>query len=539
MLDLVTSEAPDIEEPEFFAPVSYNVVDDLVGQYNHDRQQIETVSEFFTNAANGGTLRHFVAGNVTNDRYTTVDTRKLFETAGAVASLNSAYWSEAMRLTDIYEAMPQKRREEWNEQIRKMTCPDFEEETVRSTFQGLLAARLQFLSERVDGIFRGLSGEHVTNSPAAFGKRMIINRVLSEFGTTSHDKVGLIADLRCVIAKFMGRDDPSYCNTDAVMTNLKNGPTGSWVTLDGGAIRLCLYKTARTAHMEVHPDMAWRLNQILANLYPSAIPSKFRTKPPRQAKVVPLMKKLLSFQVVNLLSALEPGCEYIKQEDNWRQPYRYEPVPNSLQFKGGGPENKHVLAEVEIVLETIGAVKEGRFYRFDYNPVDVVAEIVALGAVPDEKSHQFYPTPAKLAERAVELAEIGDEHSCLEPSAGTGGLADFLPKGRTTCVEVAELRVSVLKAKGHSAVCADFMTWKAGQFDRIVMNPPFDLGRWKAHLEAAASLVAPGGRLVAILPSSARSTTLEGFTMAWHGPIENAFPGVSVSVVILVADRQP
>lgn len=70
------------------------------------------------------------------------------------------------------------------------------------------------------------------------------------------------------------------------------------------------------------------------------------------------------------------------------------------------------------------------------------------------------------------------------------------------------------------------------------MNPPFDQGRWQAHLEHAAGLLRDGGRLVAILPESARrADPLPGWRCAWHGPFANAFPGASVSVVILVAER--
>jgi len=75
--------------------------------------------------------------------------------------------------------------------------------------------------------------------------------------------------------------------------------------------------------------------------------------------------------------------------------------------------------------------------------------------------------------------------------------------------------------------------------DRIVMNPPFSEGRWHAHVEHAASMLAPTGKLVAILPSGAknRDGLLPGFTKEWHGPFDGEFAGTSVSVVMLVANR--
>lgn len=69
-------------------------------------------------------------------------------------------------------------------------------------------------------------------------------------------------------------------------------------------------------------------------------------------------------------------------------------------------------------------------------------------------------------------------------------------------------------------------------------NPPFDQGRWKAHLEAAGELVKAGGRPVAVLPSGAKNEELlAGFVKHWHGPFDNEFAGTGVSVVVLVASK--
>ena len=68
---------------------------------------------------------------------------------GAVAQLNADYWQQAMQMTDVYDYMPAKRRDEWNEQIRNKQTPDFEEETVRTTLMDLPSSRHKFFGERV------------------------------------------------------------------------------------------------------------------------------------------------------------------------------------------------------------------------------------------------------------------------------------------------------------------------------------------------------------------------------------------------------
>lgn len=525
-----------IVDDEFFAPVSSDLIDSLVGQYDAMKSRIEQVAEMVTGET-AGAISYFLDGNKTQDRYPpSVD--QLFKRDGAVAALNSAYWSKAMHLTDVLNYMPQKRRDEWNSSIREYKCPDFEDKTVRSTLEGLLSMRSQFLAERVDGIFRGLSGEHVTNSPAAFGKRMIVGYVLNEYWSEQYNKCGLINDLRCVIAKFMGRDEPGYQSSGALVRTLK-GRWGEWVSVDGGALKIRLYKKG-TAHIEVHPDMAWRLNATLANMYPLAIPPEFRQKPKRKAKEIELIQRPLPFAVLEILSALEPAC-LIEKTNDYRNPYRRTPLRNTINFSADG-KDKHARAEVAQILESIGGVKVDDYYQFDYHPASVIEDIVISGCIPDQKSHQFYPTPESLAATVIELANIGSEDTCLEPSAGTGGIASLLPVERTQCVEVSALHCKVLESKGYKVDQADFLAWSIGQplVDRVVMNPPFDRGQWKAHLEAASTLVKSGGKLVAILPNGAKnSAELPGcFDVTWHGPFDNEFAGTSVSVMVLVGDKR-
>ena len=86
---------------------------------------------------------------------------------------------------------------------------------------------------------------------------------------------------------------------------------------------------------------------------------------------------------------------------------------------------------------------------------------------------------------------------------------------------------------------ADFLAWKPGRlFDRVVMNPPFSEGRWLAHLQHAVTMLKPTGRLVAILPASAKGKdVLPGWQLEWARTFENEFAGTSVSVVVLIAQR--
>lgn len=524
----------EIEAPQFFAPTSSSALDVLLGQYRQARDNIERVADFMAGQGMTDAAAYFIAGNKERFHRFTPSAGDLFSRDAAIPALNAAYWKQALNLTDVLDYMPDAKRRAWFEQIEQMETPDFEEATVRATLSSLLAQRMDFLAEMVDGIFRGLSGEHVTNVPEGFRRRMIIQGVMSDYGMTGR-RAGLVHDLRSVIAKLMARGQPHY-NVNAQMLNYCRARRGEWQAVDGGALRVRVYANGN-AHLEVHPEIAHQLNRILAHLHPAAIPSRFRTAPDRTAKLkdFELMERPLPFAVLDLLSdgKFYPAGTVIPLGYGKKREYPEHTFSPSYREK-----DKHVAKAAGEVLEAIGGVKDGGSYVFDYNAEEVIREVIATGVIPDHKSHQYYPTPQRLAAEAVALAEIGAEHWCLEPSAGQGAIAEMMPADRTLCVEVSPLHCIVLEAKELDWHCIDFLSMAPEpRFDRIVMNPPFSQGRAAAHVQHAAKMLAPGGRLVAILPASfAGKDLLPGMACTWSRIYENEFKGASIDVVILTAE---
>lgn len=508
---------------DFFAPVCSDMIDRLIAEHRDVSANVQKLAQTMAQPPYKGLVRYFLEASSSDaHRHSLRHIDQLFDQEGAMKALNSDFWNRALQLTDVLDYMPEKRRHEWFELIRNHNAPPFEDGTVRSTLSDLLASRARFFSERVDGIFQALSRDHVTNCPEGFGKRMIL--YYSQYGFGSHERVGYINDLRAVIAKLHGRDEPKWYATNRVIDMLTKH-TGQWQELDGGALRIRLYKKG-TAHLEVHPDIAWKLNQTLAYLHPAAIPSEFRAPPKRRPKSFAVLQRPLPFAVTELLGQVR------------RKPI----VGYTYCFPHTGIQMRDVATQARQVLQGIGGVFDpsGTEVSFDYSIEHVLDEVFCSGCLPDQKSHQFYPTPDALAQRLITLAQIDTSHSCLEPSAGQGNIAVHLPVDRTTCVELSALHCQILRSKGLKVVEHDFTSWSGPEagFDRIVMNPPFNMGRWQDHLDAAAALVKPGGKIVSVLPSGAKNkASLAGFQCSWHGPYADEFPGTSVDIVILVADK--
>lgn len=125
----------------------------------------------------------------------------------------------------------------------------------------------------------------------------------------------------------------------------------------------------------------------------------------------------------------------------------------------------------------------------------------------------YFPTPPKVVARMLELAELDtdDPLLILEPSAGKGNIADALVEYRdrqhlVDVVEWSPLLRRILELKSHDLVGNDFMEYNGVrpsgvkvEYDRIVMNPPFEKSQDIDHVVHAVEMVKSGGIVVAIM----------------------------------------
>lgn len=115
----------------------------------------------------------------------------------------------------------------------------------------------------------------------------------------------------------------------------------------------------------------------------------------------------------------------------------------------------------------------------------------------------FFPTPRPLIDSMIAAADIQPGHTVLEPSAGKGDILDAVkehhPDATAIGIEPVYSLRDIIATKGHElAEDTDFLEHR-GQYDRIVMNPPFENRQDVAHVRHAYENLKPGGRLVAIM----------------------------------------
>lgn len=505
---------------ELFRPMPADKLAGLFAAYDRDRAGMASIAAELSNA---NLVRHFVAANLHERDRGMLTIERLGALEPAIKALDAHYWQMALDLTDVLDSMPQARRDQWHDQLQKRQAPPFERVSVLRTLQEMLDQRATYFAERVDGIFQALSREHLTNRPEGFSKRMIIARAHDGIGA-NYQTVGYIHDLRCVVAKLLGRDEPRRTLTIRAIEFGRKSMCGKWVELDGGALRMRVYKIG-TAHLEVHEDVAWRLNQVLAHLHPGAIPAPHRERPRiREHRDYLLFDNPIAPAILDVLANGRIGSSALGERRIDLRRWDEDPV---------------AMAAAERVLVALGGYPVPAVpgaWQFNYPISTVINMVIASGKIPDGDAHQFYPTPREIAARMVAAADIKPGERVLEPSAGQGHITEFILTGHVVAVEASELHCAILRASGVKDVrCADFLAWRDGLFYKVVMNPPFAGGRAIRHLEHAASMVAPGGRIVALLPSGlASKEVLPRWTLTWSERMP--FPGTSIEVVMLVAE---
>lgn len=339
----------------------YTPLDALFVEYRKLRAEIEQIASYVACASD--VMPYFCDAARIELKIGKFSAQNLFRAGPAIRSLDARFWSRAMRLTDVLDLMPAEARNEWSRQIKANETPPFEPESVRATLQTMIASRAQFFADRVEGIFFNLSDHHATNSPEGFYKRMIIARMRTCYGSLCHEQSYFVHDLRCVIAKFSGRGEPPAALTNRTLESIHQaGEFGIWHDLDGGAIRLRLFKVG-TCHLEVHPEVAYRLNMVLAWRNPAAIPVRFRKAPAREKVSRPLHDGLIPFDII---AGINEGL--------------FSPDGRRVFF------TESVSARVEDFLLRQGGKQDGGSWQFDYDFGAVLHEMERTGLIHERAS---------------------------------------------------------------------------------------------------------------------------------------------------------
>jgi len=204
--------------------------------------------------------------------------------------------------------------------------------------------------------------------------------------------------------------------------------------------------------------------------------------------------------------------------DSWTVPadsYRPEVTfpARGVWLKRFANGNGHLYFTPETLLDVNLALAE--FYG-DVLP-DAYTERKPATGTALSKDLQYYPTPKDAVERLCGEYSLTGKR-VLEPSCGCGRIMDYVRDhgGDVFGIEFHGGRVQEARAKGHNVLHANFLeTVPTGDYDMVLMNPPFAGTHYNKHVRHALKFLKPGGILRLILPATARHD---------HGLLDDLLP---------------
>ena len=198
-------------------------------------------------------------------------------------------------------------------------------------------------------------------------------------------------------------------------------------------------------------------------------------------------------QGIDDLQDFSSKIKYISKISKWDK----ERINNSLlSWKRLQRMNKNNEIELKVALREYISLKA---QEIEPDPIKL-AKRNLIG----RKIQGFVPTPTATVETMLEYAEISSGMRVLEPSAGSGNIAELIAEIEGIELDVIEqysdLR-ELLKLQGFNLIGSNSLQYEPESpcYDRILMNPAWE----RQHdideiLHCYEKALAPGGRLVAI-----------------------------------------
>jgi predicted RNA methylase len=175
--------------------------------------------------------------------------------------------------------------------------------------------------------------------------------------------------------------------------------------------------------------------------------------------------------------------------------------------------DRSLYLKVDKALSALGGKwnRKSRCHEFDQDCTSTLADAITTGEIEVTKDpkqiFQLYESPMNLAESMIDSL-YGYGLSMLEPSAASGRIVRAaVNKGH----EVAAVEIQPQFKKGLEALCpaviiGDFLDVVPGEyfgnFDAIVMNPPFSRHQDIKHVLHAWKFLRRGGQMRAIVSPS-------------------------------------
>ncbi|HBC9089252.1 TPA: DUF4942 domain-containing protein [Citrobacter koseri] len=236
-------------------------------------EQLDAISGL-TSEIGGGTAQDWAMKP--GHRYDSWLTEKADKAMPAVTrNIDSSIWRDLMLKSGMMVLMDAQARDQWHKNLEEGDLPAISEANILSTFEQLHLNKMDVFERGIINVFKGLSWDYKTNSPCRFGKKIIINNLVTHnrwgFSLNWGWRRDQLADLERMLFLLSGKSIPDNCSdiTTRLMAHIRDNPDKDVYEDEFFRVR---YFQKGTAHLTFKRlDLVERMNDIIAKHYPGML----------------------------------------------------------------------------------------------------------------------------------------------------------------------------------------------------------------------------------------------------------------------------
>ncbi|AJK18048.1 DUF4942 domain-containing protein [Yersinia pseudotuberculosis] len=191
------------------------------------------------------------------------------------SNLDRGIWRDLMKKSGMLSLMDAQARDQWYRNLDGDDIPAISEANILSTFEQLHLNKMDVFERGIINVFKGLSWDYKTNSPCSFGKKIIINNLVTHnrwgFSLNWGWRRDQLADLERMLFLLDGKPIPDNRGdiSTRLMEHIRDNPAKDMYEDEFFSIR---YFQKGTAHLTFKRlELIERMNDIIAKHYPGML----------------------------------------------------------------------------------------------------------------------------------------------------------------------------------------------------------------------------------------------------------------------------
>lgn len=193
-------------------------------------------------------------------------------------NIDRSIWRDLMLKSGMIALMDAQARDQWHKNLEEGELPAISEANILSTFEQLHLNKMDVFERGIINVFKGLSWDYKTNSPCSFGKKIIVNNLVTHsrwgFSLNWGWRRDQLADLERMLFLLDGKPIPDNHGdvTTRLMEHIRDNRSKDVYEDDFFSIR---YFQKGTAHITFKRcDLTEKMNDIVAKHYPGMLAAR-------------------------------------------------------------------------------------------------------------------------------------------------------------------------------------------------------------------------------------------------------------------------